>query len=116
MEEGKITTNKFMTVKQLADKLQLSEATIYKHWRSLGGVRVGGSIRFDLQRTLEHLQQESEEGASPVSPGHSRLMKPPRDRRRKKTVFELDPDRHGLLDPDPKVIRLNAREKGGESA
>lgn len=111
-EESSAKISRFLTVKEMAERLRLSPATIYNKRHVLGGFKIGGSIRFDWDKTIERLQEGSEQEASFVSTSHNRLMKPPRDRRsRRKTVYELDPDRHGLLEPDTKVFRLNPEKK-----
>jgi len=97
MEEGKIT--QFMTVKEIAERFKLSEITIRKKWRLLGGFKVLGVIRFDLERTLECIWKKNEEEASFSLPSQGPWVKPPRDRRQRKTICELVPSRHGLWDP-----------------
>ena len=35
-----------LTPSDVADLLQLSESYVYKHWRELGGVKIGQRVRF----------------------------------------------------------------------
>jgi hypothetical protein len=110
-KEPSAKISQFLTVKEMAERLRLSPATIYNKRHVLGGFKIGGSIRFDWDKTIERLREESEQEASLVSTSHRLLMKPPRDRRRRKTVYELIPDRHGLLEPDHKIFKLNPEKK-----
>ena len=48
----KISKTNIMTPEEVARYLQLSLSWIYKHWRDLGGVKLGGSIRFPSKEEL----------------------------------------------------------------
>ena len=67
MENDKPMT-KLLTVDELADLSKLSPATIYRQWRSLKGLKIGGSIRFDWNLTRDSLLKEAQEGETVVIP------------------------------------------------
>jgi len=106
--ESGVTQGVMLTIKQIAQRLQVAEDTVYKHWRELGGFKVGGSIRFDWERTRERLFKGAEQeeklvlsiyGGRAIPPG--RRIPDPKIRKgrriRGSTIFERIPDRHGLL-------------------
>ena len=51
-----------LTVKELAQQYRISGATVYAHWRELGGFKIAGSIRFDGDLIRDRLFQENQEG------------------------------------------------------
>jgi excisionase family DNA binding protein len=58
---------KLLTVRELADRLSVSRATVLRHWErgALPGYRVFGAVRFDpgeIDRWLEDRHQEAERG------------------------------------------------------
>jgi len=104
----------WLTVKEISKRLKLSEITVRKRWRSLGGVKVLGSIRFEWEKTLGSILEKNQEGNQVVLsvrdqgkgiPGRGVFnQERSRDRRsRRKAYFERVPDRHGLLGNIAKV-------------
>ena len=55
------TSEDLLTVKQLSEKLQLSELTIYRWVRDskVPFYRIGKHLRFKLSEVLEHSKQEA---------------------------------------------------------
>ena len=51
-------SDRLLSAKELADKLGVSEATVYRHTREWPCVRVGPLVRFDYDAVLEHLEQQ----------------------------------------------------------
>lgn len=56
-----------LTVKEYALHFKVSESTVYAHWQELGGFKIAGSIRFNLD---DGLQQRDEAGNTLVLPVH----------------------------------------------
>lgn len=67
MEKEKPMT-KLLTVDELAEMCKLSPATIYRQWRKLKGLKIGGAIRFDWELTRDSLLKATEEEATVVIP------------------------------------------------
>lgn len=114
-----------LTIKQISRRLQVKEDTIYRHWRELGGFKVGGSIRFDWERTRQHLLEKAAREAKamassvPAPPGR-RIPDPERRkgrRNRGETVLERIPDRYNLWGDLPEtggpggIKKFKARER-----
>jgi hypothetical protein len=106
----------FLTIKQMARRLQITEKTVYRHWREFGGFKVGGAIRFEWEPTRDRLLKKAKEEGSillpihqgwRISPGRG-ISHPSRregGRGRRANVLKLVPDRHNLWGGMPEVSR-----------
>lgn len=52
------TERRYLTVPQVAAVLQVSTDWVYTHWRKLGGMKLGGKIRFLDSKIGERINQE----------------------------------------------------------
>jgi len=99
-----------MTPEEVAQFLHKSVSWVYKNWRELGGVKLGGSLFFPSKEDLyERLFQKRQGLATGLhnkqSTPHPRLVrhqnqgKAGRSTKKKgaNTPWESDPSRHGLL-------------------
>lgn len=57
--EGLATLGRSLTVKEVANLLQTSTLWVYKHWRGLGGRKIGGHIRFFENTIVERIMENS---------------------------------------------------------
>ena len=97
-----------LTVKDVASYLHKSDTWVYRHWRKLGGVKVGGSVLFPSKEIVyEYIFQKGQRLASGLQskrgPLHPRVVpiknksKAGDDKAAKRTLTKpLDPNRHGL--------------------
>lgn len=54
-------SDRLLTARELADKLGVSEATVYRNTQAWPCVRVGPLVRFDYDAVLEHLAAQAQE-------------------------------------------------------
>jgi excisionase family DNA binding protein len=52
--------SEYLTLAEVAKLLKISHSTAYAHWRELGGIKIGGLIRF-RRSAIERLFEENEE-------------------------------------------------------
>lgn len=91
-----------LTPEEVARYLKKSKSWVYKNWQKLGGKKLGGSLFFprkeDLYERLfgKKVQAREEQVQNKKRGKRQGLKKKGRD-----TASEsLDPNRHGLLDPE----------------
>jgi excisionase family DNA binding protein len=103
--------NKLLTVQEVSQILAVSRDFIYVHWRELGGVKIGGLIRFSPQSLEDYvnaLQEKTKESVGMVREGddrrRSRIKEDFNQNRRekmggrtKKTPKDKTEDRHNLF-------------------
>jgi hypothetical protein len=112
----KFTKNQIMTPEEVARYLRKSQSWVYKNWRVLGGVKLGGSILFPSKETIhERLFSQGQGVEVRLHPkgdqAHERLVHDQKSgkggRGKKKARAEEpaasgggdDPNRHGILGP-----------------
>ena len=96
-----------LTTKAAAHYLQTSESWVYKHWRDIGGVKIGGKLFFpSKEKMYERLFGKGQGLAGGFHAGqaavHPSLV---RDKNKgkagrgtsPKSITDTDPNRHGIL-------------------
>lgn len=59
---GAFTETRYITVPQVAAGLQVSMDWVYSNWRKLGGIKLGGKIRFidnEIGERIKELNQHA---------------------------------------------------------